>query len=304
MRNCPITSSFHKCLGYHPWFSHWITLLPTHSKEDHYRQLFPISTKEESEAFEKLLLSLPDPITLESVLLDLRHNLQSFPLAILGEVGIDRSFHVPFDYFTSPRVRSPFMIPLEHQLSILEAQLNLAVELQRNVSLHSVKCQLNTVQLFDRMYDTHGENWKSINIDIHSCSLSTQTWRNIEVCSFSSIWFACLCLCALLLIMIQSKHSNVFLSLSTVINGRSPNYKKLIAACSPSRILVESDYNNIDDCTERTWEMLKIVAGIKGWHVEDIWEDSPDKSKWGAVRRLYENWKTFQRTKHDTSTDS
>jgi Tat protein secretion system quality control protein TatD with DNase activity len=219
---------------------------------------------------------------------------------MLGEVGIDRSFHVPFDYFASPRVRTPFMIPLEHQLSILEAQLNLAVELRRNVSLHSVKCQLNTVQLFDRMYDTHGENWKNINIDIHSCSLSTQTWRDIEVWSFSSIWSACLC--ALLLIMIQSKHSNVFLSLSTVINGRSSNYKKLIAACSPSRILVESDYNNIDDCTERTWEMLKVVAEIKGWHVEDIWEDNPDQSKWGAVRRLYENWKAFQRTKQDTST--
>jgi len=168
-------------LGYHPWFTHWIALLPVSSKEVHYRQLFQISTKDESDAFEKLLPTLPDPITLDAVLLDLRHNLESFPLAMLGEVGLDRSFRVPLDYFASPRELTPFTIPMEHQLAILEAQLTVAVEFGRNVSFHSVKSPTDTMQLFKRMSKTYAEKWENINIDMHSCGFSSQSWEDMEV---------------------------------------------------------------------------------------------------------------------------
>lgn len=90
----------------------------------------------------------------------------------------------------------------------------------------------------------------------------------------------------------------MFLSLSTVINSRSLNHRALIASCSPDRLLVESDYNNVDMCTERTWEMIKIVAEVKGWPLEEVWADDLDKSKWGAVRKLEENWFSFRRNHH------
>jgi Tat protein secretion system quality control protein TatD with DNase activity len=174
-------------LGYHPWFTHWIALSPALSKEDHYRQLFRISTKDESEAFEKLLPTFPDPITLDDVLSELRHNLQSFPLAMLGEVGLDSSFRIPVDFFASPREKTPLRIPLEHQLAILEAQLSVAVDLRRNVSFHSVKSQLVTMQLFERMSRTYGDRWMDINVDIHSCGLSPQMWRDMEVSFIISV---------------------------------------------------------------------------------------------------------------------
>lgn len=101
----------------------------------------------------------------------------------------------------------------------------------------------------------------------------------------------------------QKKHSNIFLSLSKVINSRSPNHKALIAACAPDRILVESDYNTVDRCTEMTWDMVQTVAEVKGWRVEHSWDYGEDdgEATWGVVKRLEENWKVFKKGGH-TST--
>jgi Tat protein secretion system quality control protein TatD with DNase activity len=144
-----------------------------------------MNSEADRDAFDKLLPTLPDPITLETVLSELRQNFQQFPSAMLGEVGIDRSFRVPLDPSARPRQLTPFRIPFEHQLAVLEAQLDLAVELRRNVSLHSVNCQKHTIQLFERMAQRHSDNWAHINIDIHSCSLSVATWKTLEVCSIT-----------------------------------------------------------------------------------------------------------------------
>jgi Tat protein secretion system quality control protein TatD with DNase activity len=143
--------------------------------------LFLDSNDDKYEEFENLLPHLPDPTTLDNVLSELRHNLGLFPQAMLGEVGLDRSFRVPLDFSASPRELTTFTIPLKHQLSVLEAQLDVAVELGRNVSFHSVKAQMCTLELLDRMSRKHGDNWRDISIDIHSCSLSSQMWKDMEV---------------------------------------------------------------------------------------------------------------------------
>ncbi|OBZ79886.1 Cut9-interacting protein scn1 [Grifola frondosa] len=251
------------CFGYHPWFAHWIALAPVASKAEHYRALFldaPTPTADLVAAFDRLLPYLPDPIILAEVLAGLRADLTTFPSAMLGEVGLDRACRIPYaspecpPYSAAeadtPRALSPFTIPLAHQLAVLEAQLALAAELGRNVSMHSVKCQ--------------------------------QSWHQIE-----------------------KKHTNVFLSLSTVINARSPAHKALITACSPHRILVESDFHDVQYSAERTWEMLLIIAEVKGWHVEESWDEDYEKAgeeRWGAVRRLEENWKAFERGGHRPAT--
>ena len=74
-------------------------------------------------------------------------------------------------------------MPLTHQVAVLEAQLALAVELRRNVSMHSVKAQQATLDLLARMKARHGCAWESISVDMHSCGLSAQTWAAIEVWS-------------------------------------------------------------------------------------------------------------------------
>lgn len=51
---------------------------------------------------------------------------------------------------------------LADQLSILEAQLDLAIELGHNVSLHSVKCPQGTVDLLNKVKNKHGPRFETI----------------------------------------------------------------------------------------------------------------------------------------------
>lgn len=289
--------------GYHPWFTHTIALTPPSSTEDHYRTLFlpPSAPQSAQDAFTRLLPSLPAPHIFSDLLATLRTNLTAFPNAMLGEVGVDRAARVPFpassDSSPQPcctsdedsgaaselvsyhrRELSPFITPLSHQLTILEAQLAIAVELRRNTSIHSVKAPQLTRELLDRMASTHGAAWRRISVDLHSCGLSPQVWIEIE-----------------------KRHPNVFLSLSTAINSRSANHRALIAACAPSRLLVESDFCNVRFCTTRTWDMVRIVAEVKGWRIEQDWEEedeNADEDKWGVVRRLEQNWLRFVKGGH------
>lgn len=177
-------------IGYHPWFSHLIHTAPAPiSKEEHYRGLF-FSTDSQVKGYEgqvlehqfqQLLDGLPDPRPLSAVIDEVRHNLSAFPNAMVGEIGVDRVFRVPIDFFASPRVLTPFHIPLLHQLAVLQAQLELAVEMGRNVSIHSVKAQQATIDLLGAMKLKHGMHWNRISVDMHSCGFSAQSWRDVEV---------------------------------------------------------------------------------------------------------------------------
>ncbi|KAF8586229.1 TatD DNase family Scn1 [Ramaria rubella] len=266
------------CFGYHPWFTHWIALDPI-SKEQHYRNLLldeVTVSKENEEAFDRLLLELPEPILLPEVLSTLRDHMNEFPEAMLGEVGLDRSFRIPWS--PSPNVQrnfSDFTVPLDHQMRILEAQLQLAVELKRNVSFHSVKAQQATIQLVDRMSAKYGEGWDMISLDMHSCGLSPEMWKTLE-----------------------RRHPNIYMSLSTTINSRSRSHRALIDGCDPNRILAESDYHDVNGSTERTWAMVRIIAEVKGWQVEQEWDTTVPKEHWGAVQKLEENWKVFSQGNH------
>ncbi|KEP55483.1 TatD family hydrolase [Rhizoctonia solani 123E] len=269
------------CFGYHPWWSHRISILdkplPT---ENHYRALFNPTEKQE-EAFQSLISSLPPPRPLKDVLEELRQNLQLAPSTMLGEVGIDRAFRVRFSTNGDTKL-SPFTVPQEHQLAVLEAQIAIAVELGKNISLHSVKASGATTELLRNMRNKHGAAWEKINIDLHSCTLSGETWKSIE-----------------------RAHQNVYLSLSTAINIRpnSTAVLQLIQSCDPTRLMVESDFPYISDTTQRTWDMLCLVARERGWRIEEEWDyqetteqaEGKHEETWGAVKRMESNWNTFSK---------
>ena len=113
---------------------------------------------------------------------------------MVGEVGVDRVFRVPIDFFASPRVLTSFTIPLSHQIAVLRAQMELAVELGRNVSIHSVKAQQATIELLGAMKQKHGSRWNEISVDMHSCGFSAQSWLDVEVCADA---FSVISLCLL-----------------------------------------------------------------------------------------------------------
>lgn len=141
-----------------------------------------LSLEEKDEAFRKLLPALSDPISLHESIEIQREFLVEFPRAMVGEVGLDRSARIPYSQEGENQKRlSPFKTPIDHQVAVLEAQLDVAVELRRNISFHSVDAQGITVDILKRMKQKHGDGWLNINVDMHSCGLSVDTWKSIEV---------------------------------------------------------------------------------------------------------------------------
>ena len=170
-------------VGYHPWWAHQIALTKPESKRKHYESLLlsPSPSEEDLAIFEKVLENQPEPRLFDDVLSEVRRNLLDFPNALLGEVGLDRAVRIPYDYDATPRILSPFTIPFEHQLKIFEVQVELAVELKRNVSMHSVKAHDATLQVFERMARKFGNEFWDVSVDLHSCGISAQMWKDIEV---------------------------------------------------------------------------------------------------------------------------
>jgi len=96
----------------------------------------------------------------------------------------------------------------------------------------------------------------------------------------------------------QKLFSNVFISLSTVINHKHSNLKRLIAQASHDRLLVESDFNDVEKCTQQVLLILELMAEVKGWNIEENWTEGDNHSEKGAVHRLEDNWKRFQAGNH------
>jgi len=80
---------------------------------------------------------------------------------------------------------------------------------------------------------------------------------------------------------IFNKHPNVYFSFSTIVNSRSPKLNTLIATIPEDRLLVESDFNQADQLDQRVWDMVKLVAEVKGWSEER------------TVEVMESNWRRF-----------
>ena len=132
-------------------------------------------------AFEKVLEHQPEPRLFDDILSEVRKNLLDFPNSLVGEIGLDRAVRIPYDYDSTPRILTRFTVPFDHQLKVVEAQLELAVEMRRNVSMHCVKAHDATMRVFERMAKKFGDKFWDVSVDLHSCGVSSQTWKDFEV---------------------------------------------------------------------------------------------------------------------------
>lgn len=148
--------------GWHPWFSHQIyddrdsrehstfdPLSPDHEsqKRRHYNAV--LSPSPESKDDETFIDELPVPQPLSGLIEQTRRYLQANPYALVGEIGLDKAFRLPShepptgDEMTPGRrngqMLSPYRVNMEHQKSIFVAQLKLAGEMGRAVSVHGVQ---------------------------------------------------------------------------------------------------------------------------------------------------------------------
>ncbi|OCF61665.1 hypothetical protein L486_01323 [Kwoniella mangroviensis CBS 10435] len=264
------------CFGYHPWFTHLYTLSSTPpSKEQHYFSLFSPKSQNHQTLLKELLPYLPEPKPFKPLLEKLRNDITRSKdegrMTMLGEVGLDGSArmrwpkkakHLHPDYKDKSQKGeegdgeeeeeewkrlTPFKVPMSHQRAIVERQLDLAVELDVNVSLHSVACAGPSLETLISMRDRHGVRFtNNINVDIHSAGgWSPDFWEQAE-----------------------RNLLNIYASPSIFITGRSPTASSLISKISKDRLLVESDSHDVRLSDRLVWAATEWIARCKKWKLE------------------------------------
>ncbi|PWW75115.1 Metallo-dependent hydrolase [Tuber magnatum] len=161
--------------GYHPWFSYLIydDTGPSSEmgvdKKQHYTAVLTGTLTED------LISALPSPRKLSSILTELRSQLETFPKALVGEIGMDRGFRIPFPDNTGTEVHAVYTpgdaedgkgltnhrVSMDHQKKVFVAQLKLAGELNRAVSVHGVQCH-------GALFDIFRELWRGHEVEVES----------------------------------------------------------------------------------------------------------------------------------------
>jgi len=258
--------------------------------------------------------SLPDPRPFKDFLSQTSAYLDRWPLALVGEVGLDKSFRIPEAWLPEQtdirddgltpggregRRLSQYRVSMDHQRKVLRAQLRLAGEKRRAVSIHGV-------QAHGIVYETLAETWKGHERQVLSnrdrkkqgkmseamVGLNEGEEEGVDssaplpypprVCLHSYSGPAE----AIKQYIAPSVPCEVFFSFSTTINawskGGDGKVEAALRAAPDQRILVESDLHTAGKDMDRYLEAaVTTVCRIKGWKLD------------AGVIQLRENWRAF-----------
>lgn len=284
------------------------TSLTENQKSAHYQSV--LAPRSEDKDF---LLSLPEPKPFGDFIAQMKRHLKQFPLALVGEVGLDKSFRIPEDWLPQHldernqaltpggregRRLSPYRVNMEHQRKVLLAQLRLAGEMQRAVSCHGV-------QAHGIVHDTIAETWKG-----HERKTSSRKEKkraeavkkaNAEPEDAESEsedvgpkpYPPRICLHSfsgpadtVKLYTAASVPCEVFFSFSTSINYWTEDGKgkveAAVRAVPDDRLLVESDLHTAGDRMDQYLEeIVRKLCEVKGWDLE------------AGTKQLAANWLRF-----------
>ncbi|KAL4887925.1 Metallo-dependent hydrolase [Aspergillus ambiguus] len=305
------------CFGWHPWFSHQLLDDLSHSRDSetenkvsHYKNVL---TPPPDDQF---IAALPDPKPLSQLISETRKRLRDHPAALVGEVGLDKAFRLPKawtktdmegrDASMTPgsregRALTPHRVQLDHQKAVLKAQLSLAGELRRPVSVHSVQAHGAVFDTFKSLWSGHERKTSSRRerrrrysaTDAHTQSdAEDQKQSPVRKDESPLPYPPRICMHSysgpveqLRQFLSPANPSDVYFSFSTVINFNGPSSQRVIEvikALPDDRILIESDLHTagqqMDDLLE---EIARQVCELRGWSLDD------------GVRRLAENWNRF-----------
>ncbi|OIW32534.1 Metallo-dependent hydrolase [Coniochaeta ligniaria NRRL 30616] len=326
----PTTHAILPAFGWHPWFSHHLyddslpassatypaSLSPSEAKLAHYKSVLTPSP-EEDDAF---ISSLPDPLPLSTYLPQLRSRLESHPLSLVGEVGLDKGFRLPVpwsepalssrDAGLTPGGRegrwlSPYRVALPHQTAILVAQLRVAGELGRACSVHGV-------QAHGALFDALSGMWKGFEKEVvprrkqKLVAEGAEDWGDDEgeeeggertregrLVVAARPYPPRICLHSFsgpVQVVRQYLHASIpariFFSFSVAINlateGGASKFPDVVRACPDDRILVESDLHVAGERMDGMLEeMYRRICEIKGWGLRD------------GVERIARNYEEF-----------
>jgi Tat protein secretion system quality control protein TatD with DNase activity len=319
------------CFGWHPWFAHQIVDDVNHpgaannqaaaavAKIAHYKSVLtpPSSQEGEDEGF---FLALSDPKPLSSMIAETRARLIAHPQALVGEVGLDRAFRLPSawlpheiearDPSLTPGSRggrklSAYRVQISHQKAVLKAQLQLAGELHRAVSIHSVQAHGTVIELLQELWAGHErlshrerKRRRSVANAHQGCESEEQsqtpsTSQSTTSTSFRPLPFPPrICMHSysgpaepLKQFLHPSVPSDIYFSFSSLVNFSTQSSGKaidVIRTVPKDRLLVESDGHcagpQMDALLE---EIVRKVCSLHGWTLDH------------GVRQLAENWHRF-----------
>lgn len=307
--------------GWHPWFAHQLFddcqgLSEVDSREHYRSALTP--TPDDNEFVD----SLPQPRPLSELLQSTEEKLQGFSLALVGEIGLDRSFRVPYAPFRSPddpeakpsdatiktggpeegeftpgsregRPLSPYRVSMDHQKIILKAQLELAAKHKRAVSVHSVATHGVIFDLLQSLWKGHEKPSKSAKKkQKKDAQNAMDEMEDVNNTSKNLPYPPRICMHsysgpadALKQFLGPRVPADIFFSFSELINFGAHNSDKaveVIKAIPDDKILIESDLH----CAGRKMDDL----------LEDILKRVCEIKGWQleeGAKQLRKNWERF-----------
>ncbi|KAK4217858.1 Cut9-interacting protein scn1 [Rhypophila decipiens] len=290
--------------GWHPWFSHQLfdgAESQLSSKAKHYGEV--LTPAPDAEFIE----SLPEPRRLADFLAETRQRLERNPLAMVGEVGVDKAFRLPQNWDRAEqsareagitpggregRMLSPYHVKPQHQVNILKAQLRLAGETGRAASIHGV-------QAHGVLFEALESLWKGHEKEVISRRKKRLVAEGAEDFSSSDEgedddddegrraayrpkpFPPRICLhsfSAPVQMLRQYLHPaipvEIFFSFSTCVNlgnaGLETKFAEVVKACPDDRLLVESDLHMAGDEMDCQLEQIaRKVCAVKGWELEE-----------------------------------
>lgn len=173
---------------------------------------------------------------------DLEKRLRQDPLCSVGEIGLDRKWRTP----------DTGVIEYEAQLEVFHAQLKLAGEHARPVSIHCVHAQGDLYQALDQC------STLPPSIYLHAFGGAAGTAEQL----------------------LRSRRfgERLYFGFAACVNLRSPKTRSVIEVIPKSRLLIESDRSEPWHVRQELIEMLSVYQEIKGW-----------KSLENTARKLTEN---------------
>ncbi|KAK3688161.1 hypothetical protein B0T22DRAFT_147219 [Podospora appendiculata] len=303
--------------GWHPWFSHQLydDTATDDATQDPSQQLGAQKTKHYNAVLTpapdvEFLDSLPDPRPISDFISETRQRLAADSTSLIGEIGLDKAFRLPLGWNQSKesqriegltpggregRMLSPYHVKMPHQVQVLKAQLRLAGELGRPVSVHGV-------QAHGVLFDSLASLWKGHEKEVISKRQQKLVAAGAEDFSSSEDededeyrsdtkdvakpyqpkpFPPRICLHSfsgppqmLNQYLNPAIPAKIFFSFSMVVNLSTPGgetkFAEVIRACPDDQLLVESDLHTAGgDMDYYLEQMYRKVCDIKGWALLD-----------------------------------